>query len=167
MKEKPLLTEEHKASRLEHANIIRTLHEQGAIICYLDEKWFYLFSHRKKSKHLPRAEFEEEGADRMRVRRVISRRHPVKTMFMGVITQPQRENNFNGLLSIKRLSEQQVLLRGTHRHRFHLDYDVNRLIVEGEWRRLYDDRTYTIAKLTQLIVEHYQLGDDVADALCF
>ena len=86
---------------------------------------------------------------------------------MGVITQPQQENNFNGLLSMKRLSEQQVLLRGTHRHRFHLDYDVNRLIVEGEWHRLYDDRTYTIAELTQLIVEHYQLGDDVADALCF
>jgi hypothetical protein len=132
VKEKPLLTEEHKASRLEHANRIRTLHEQGAIICYLDEKWFYHFSRRKKSKHLPRAEFEEEGADRMRVRRVISRRHPVKTMFMGVITQPQQENNFNGLLSMKRLSEQQILLRGTHRHRFHLDYDVNRLIVEEE-----------------------------------
>jgi hypothetical protein len=44
---------------------------------------FYLFSHCEKSKHLLKAEFEEEGADKMRVRCVISRRHP---MFMGVIT---------------------------------------------------------------------------------
>ncbi len=78
-------------------------------------------------------------------------------MFIGVITQPQPENNFNGLLIIKQLSEQQIL---------HLDYNINLLIVEGEWRRLYDVPMYTIAELSQLIVENYQLGDDVADTLC-
>jgi hypothetical protein len=48
-----LLTEEHKASRIQHAQWILTLITQGAAICYLDEKWFYLFSCQKKSKHLP------------------------------------------------------------------------------------------------------------------
>jgi len=83
--------------------------DQGAAICYLDKKWFYLVSRRKTSKYLPRAEFETEGADRIRVRRVISRSYPVKTMFMGVIAQPIAERNFSGLLSMKRLSEQQEL----------------------------------------------------------
>jgi hypothetical protein len=32
---------------------ICTLTDQGAAICYLDEKWFYLFSCCQKSKHLP------------------------------------------------------------------------------------------------------------------
>jgi exonuclease V gamma subunit len=109
---------------------------QGAAICYLDKKWFYLFSRQKKSKHLPRAEFEAEWADRIRV-------------------------------LLKRLSEQLQLQRGTYRTQFHLDHHVNWLIVEGSWRQLYDDATYTIAELSQLMVEFYQLEDDVAQALCF
>jgi hypothetical protein len=52
-------------------------------------------------------------------------------MFMGVITQRNPERNFSGVISLKRLSEQQQLQRGTYRTRFHLDYHVNRLIVEG------------------------------------
>jgi hypothetical protein len=64
---------------------MQELLQQGAIIGYLDEAWKYL---RMKMKHLPRAEFEEEGADRIQARRVISSRNPVKTMFMGVVFQP-------------------------------------------------------------------------------
>ncbi len=39
---------------------------------YGDEKWFLEESGRKSLKHLPRADFEAEGADRLQVRRVIS-----------------------------------------------------------------------------------------------
>jgi len=164
---RPLLTPQHKINRVQHAHRIRTLMDQGAAICYLDEKWFYLVSRRKTSKYLPRAEFEAEGADRIRVRRVISRSYPVKTMFMGVIAQPNAERNFSGLVSMKRLSEQQELQRGTYRTRFHLDHHINRLIVEGSWRQIYDDPTYTIAELSQLMVEFFHLDDDIAEALCF
>ena len=34
-------------------------------------------------KDLPRADFETEGIDRIKAKKVISRRHPIKTMFMG------------------------------------------------------------------------------------
>ncbi len=78
-------------ARLHHADLIQNLHRQGKTICYLDEKWFYCFSRRKTQKYLPRAAFEEEGVDRMRVRRVASRSHPLKTMFMGVLTSPIQE----------------------------------------------------------------------------
>jgi hypothetical protein len=54
-----------------------------------------------------------------------------------------------------------------HRTRFHLDHHVDWLIVEGSWRQIYDDPTYTIAELSQLMVVLYQLEDDIATALCF
>jgi hypothetical protein len=103
-----------------------------------DGKWFCIFSCHKKSEHWPQAEIEAEGADRIRVRRVISQSHLVKTMFMGVITQPNAERNFSELVSLKRSSEQQLLQRGTYCKRFHLDYQANRLIVNGSWHKLYD-----------------------------
>jgi len=63
-------------------------------------------------KYLPRA---AEGADRMKVRRVISRRHPVKTMFMGVITKPITEQIFDGKIKLLRLARHEELEKGTHR----------------------------------------------------
>jgi hypothetical protein len=74
---------------------------------------------------------------------------------MGVITRPNAERNFSGLVSLKRLSEQQLLQRGTCCKRFHLDYQVNQL------------PTFTVAELSQLIAEFYELKNDVAKALCF
>jgi hypothetical protein len=52
-------------------------------------------------KQLPRAGFEEDGADRIQIGRVISRRNPVKTMFMGVVSQPQSKNNLNRKIAMK------------------------------------------------------------------
>jgi hypothetical protein len=55
-------------------------------------------------KNLTRAGFEEEGADRILIRREISRRNPVKTMFMGVVFQAQPEHEFDGKFSVKQIS---------------------------------------------------------------
>jgi hypothetical protein len=63
----------------------------------------------EKQKYLPRAAFEEEGADRVRVTRVISRSHQVKTIFMCVLTTPIPERNFNSVLALKHLSRQEIL----------------------------------------------------------
>jgi hypothetical protein len=41
------------------------LQEEGKVIGYLDEAWNYLWSRRKKKKHLPGADFKEEGIDRV------------------------------------------------------------------------------------------------------
>ncbi len=47
MVQRPILMNEHKIARLQHAELIQNLHHQGKTICYLDEKWFYCFSRRK------------------------------------------------------------------------------------------------------------------------
>ena len=48
--QRPILTNEQKIARLQHAELIQNLHHQGKTICYLDEKWLYCFSRRKKQK---------------------------------------------------------------------------------------------------------------------
>jgi hypothetical protein len=103
----------------------------------------------------------------VRIQRVISQSHPIKTMFMGVITQPNEEQNSNGLVSLRRLSRQEILQRETYRYRFHLDHHVNQLIVDGQWRNLHDDKTYTMDELTHLVANFYELQDDVKGSLCY
>ncbi len=85
---------------------------------------------------------------------------------MGVITASQEQHNFNGLITIKWLSRQE-LQRGTHCFRFHIDHYVNQLIVDGDWHQLHDDPSYTMDELTQLIVNYYQLEEDVEATLCY
>jgi hypothetical protein len=84
-------------------------------------------------KHLPKAEFEEERVDRVHVRWVISRNNPIKTMFMGVVFPPNPEQNFNGKIKIKRVSRSRQLQRDTYwMTKFHTDYHVNQLIIDGD-----------------------------------
>jgi hypothetical protein len=56
---------------------------------------------------MPWAAFEEEGVDQVKAKKVISRRHPVKTMFMAAITKPIEQYNFDGKIAILRLSRQE------------------------------------------------------------
>jgi hypothetical protein len=51
-------------------------------------------------------------------------------------------------------------------NRFHHDHDINQLIINDDWRNLYDDKMYTMLELVTLIAAHYELDDDVAKALC-
>jgi hypothetical protein len=91
----------HKRARIQYTNEIHTLNQRGATIGFGDEAWKYLWSRRKKMKYLPRAPFEEQGVDRVQVRRVISRSYPVKVMFMGVVLPPNPEHNFDWKVTIK------------------------------------------------------------------
>ncbi len=89
--------------------------------------------------------------------------HLVKTMFMGVITAPVPEHDFN----MKRLSKQYAVQRDTHRYCFSLDYDINQQVVSGEWRQIDDGPTYNIAELTTLFAEFYDLDPVIKDTQCF
>ena len=62
---------------------------------------------------MPCAASEEEGADRVIAKKVISRHHPVKTMFMAAIIKPLEQYNFNGKIAIIRVSRQEQLLQDT------------------------------------------------------
>jgi hypothetical protein len=74
----PILSDEHKENRVLHPQELLELQQRGEVMAYLDEKYFLCFSGHKLAKHLRRAEFEEDGIDRIRVRRVMNKLHPVK-----------------------------------------------------------------------------------------
>jgi len=141
-------TQGSKTTALKH--MLTSLH-QDAVMCYLEEKWLYLNSRRKWAKHLPRAAFEAVGADQMRVRRVINRSPPVKTMFMGVLTCLISEQNFNGLIVMEQLSRQHILPWDTHWQQF---------MVSGP-------NSMMTQHLPPMISNYYGLGDDVAETMCF
>jgi hypothetical protein len=65
--------------------MLERIEEEEEITFYEDEKWAYEESKRKYLRHLPCADFKQQGVDRLQVRREISRQHPIKVMFMGVV----------------------------------------------------------------------------------
>lgn len=56
--------------------------------CFLDEKWFYTTSRRRKFKILPRATFESLKESFFIPKKIRSRRHACKVMFLGVVAPP-------------------------------------------------------------------------------
>ncbi len=96
------MLEEHKQNRVCDSHRILELEQSGELLTYLDEKYFFCFSGCKLVKHLRRAEFEEDGVNRIRIRRVMNKLHPVKTMFMGIITAPVPEHDFDRKINMKR-----------------------------------------------------------------
>jgi hypothetical protein len=118
-------------------------------------------------KHLPRALFEEQGVDRVQVRRIISRSNLIKRMFMAVAFPPNLEQNFNGKVTTKCVSRTRQLLRDTyHCTKFHNDHHINQLLIVRDWRQVYNDEMYTANEILALIVDYYELGEDVTQALC-
>jgi predicted DNA-binding protein (MmcQ/YjbR family) len=88
-------------------------------------------------------------------------------MFMGVVFPPNPEHNFDGKVSIKCISRTRQLLRDTyHCTKFHNDYHINQLLIAGDWCQVYDNETYTANEILALIVDYYELDNDVTQALC-
>ncbi len=88
-------------------------------------------------------------------------------MFIGVVFPPNPEHNFDGKVSIKCISRTRQLLRDTyHCTKFHNDYHINQLLIIRDWCQVYDDETYTANEILVLIVDYYELDDDVTQALC-
>ena len=104
-KEKPLDTPELIKKRLAWVNkYYELLTNVDSPIAYIDEKWFYTTNRRRKVKKLPLAPHEEEGADKIVIPKMRSRRFPVKSMFMGVVARPRPQHNFDGKILLERVS---------------------------------------------------------------
>jgi hypothetical protein len=86
---------------------------------------------------------------------------------MGVVCSPDQEHAFDGKISMIRISRDKQLQRDTHRTQFHHDRDINQLIQQGDWRKLYADDTYNFAELNGLIVDYYELDEEAEASLCF
>jgi hypothetical protein len=110
---------------------------------------------KKKYRYLTHKPFE--GTDALQVRKVVSQRHALKTMFNVVVREVNEENDFDGKILLERISENKILNRTTYQ---------NNALKAGEWKELYlDDPAMVTSEFIQLIVEFFNL-DDTGEFLC-
>ena len=163
--EKPLDTPTHKRERKEW--VIKwydVLVKED--IAQLDEKWFYTTSRRRTIKRLPLQPGEEEGSDFIPQPKVLSRRFPIKSMFLGCIGRPRPDKGFDGKILLERISETTVVTKMTANQNFSDDVLINSEIKQGKWKDLYVDGM-PIGELRDLIEEHYCLDGFVGNRLDF
>jgi hypothetical protein len=133
---RPILTPERKIERINWCNErkIQVTSDTPFYAAFLDEKWFYTTSRRKKAKWLPLGPHEEPGANRMPALRTISRRFSTKVMIMGVVANPIPEHNFDGKIYNKRVSEQIQAVNKSQLEQFH-DNNVMNAEIKNQWQR--------------------------------
>ena len=97
------------------------------VICFLDEKWFYVSSRRNRHKHLPKHELETEEEAYSRGTKTRSRRFPIKSMFLAVISRAFTDWNTDGKIFLKRVSKYDFTNQKSYNQQFSDDYHVNHL----------------------------------------
>ncbi len=110
---------------------IKSLLNSNFAVGFLDEKWIYTTNRRRRLKLLPRAPFEEEGVDVLKYPKILSRRFPVKSMFMGVVGNPIPEHNFDGKIFFERISKKQKVVQCRSHKNFSHDVHVNEELARG------------------------------------
>ena len=165
---KPRLTPEHIKNRYLFGKkwVQKLKDEHGKIYyCFLDEKWFYTSSRRKKLKILPKAPFESDEDAFVHKPKARSRRFPCKVMFMAIVCPPV-DGKIDGKIMIKRVSEQVLSKKGRYNQNFVAHYEINHKLKAHEWRLLYDkDNEYSIYDFITIFKETYSIDDDVGNDL--
>jgi hypothetical protein len=78
---RPILTPDRKAARIQWYKDRQAQINDASnpfYVAFLDEKWFYTRSNRKKAKYLPLGDNEEPGADELPQLTTVSRRFAAK-----------------------------------------------------------------------------------------
>ena len=105
---KPRLSKEQERARVIFSkDILKRLEDSDFYYCFVDEKWFYITSRRKKFKYLPPAPWETWEEIKFLMPKLRSRRHPTKVMFLGIVAPRCEEKKFDGKIYIKRISKKE------------------------------------------------------------
>ena len=161
----PLLTREQKQARMDWVSeILKLMENNEFFLCFLDEKWFYATTRRRRYKILPPGPGETLQDAFVRMPKCPSRRFPTKVMFLGVVAPPDEANNFDGKIHLRRVCEKVARSRQSHSRAFSDDYHTNKAIVDGEWKALHRSDC-TPNNLAASIQARFDLEDDVTERL--
>ena len=133
---KPRLTDEQKLERVVWAKDMKKLIEElGPKLhyCFIDEKWFYTTSRRKKLQILPQAEFETAEDSFIQIQRIRSRRFPTKVMYMGVVGVPNPSQGFDGKIYMECVCDEVACGRNSYNQNISDYYEVNHALKRCEW----------------------------------
>ena len=98
--------------------------------------------------------------------KMLSRRFPIKAMFMGVVGRPIPHRNFNGKIFLERVSERIPVSKITSHQNFTDDVIINQAIKNGEWRSLFESEAHLlVSEIITQISQTYALDDCVSDRL--
>ena len=141
---------------------------QRYYILFLDEKWFYPHSRRKKMKVLPKAPFETEEDAKYKSPKTQSCRHPVKVMFLGVVSPPDSLEDADGKVMIRRVSKKTQSKAVSVSRSFVPDFNTNDLIKKGEWHQFFSDSAdMSINEAMDIICRHYGVDESTAENMYF
>ena len=166
---KPRLTDEHIKNRVEFAKKWLELlaKEEEIYYCFLDEKWFYTSSRRKKEKHLPCADFEDQKYDIHIAKKVRNRRHPCKVMFLGIVGPPI-EGKMDGKILIKRVCHKYKRKQGSYHQNFSPFFEENNRLRLEHWKTLVPSHFgISVSSLLDRIIRIFKIEPEMAKDLCF
>ena len=91
---------------------------------------------------------------------------------MGVVVCPNREQNFDGRVFMKRVSERKKVTKGSRNNRFSIDIHINDELNQGRWRTILsniveDNEDVTVRYSLDLLIDMYDLDEFVAKQLQF
>ena len=166
---KPRLTQEHINSRLEWAKrwLAILKNSNRLIYCFLDEKWLYTTSQRKKEKHLPPADFEDPDKTAIESKKIRNRRQPCKVMYLGIVGRPI-EKLMDGKIYLKRVSEKYKRKQGSYHQNISPFYEENNQYKLRQWTKLVPSNDIiTGSELLSKVVSEYKVESHIAQDLCF
>ena len=164
---KPRLTPEHMKNRVIFAKrwLEKLESNEELYYCFLDEKWFYTTSRRKKMKMLPKASFETFNESHVKYKKIRNRRHPCKVMFMGIVAPPI-EGKMDGNILLQRVSKKIATKRRSMNQKFSTYFENNNRIKSGQWRSLYPTvGDISISDFMYLIATVFELDEAVGERL--
>ena len=129
---KPRLSKNQMKERVKFCQkYLEAIKNKEYYYCFLDEKWFYCSTLRKKYKVLPpNYEIGETMKDAyVPLPRVRSRRFPCKVMYLGIVAPPYPQHKFDGKIYLKRVSKFVPQQQNSHSSTvFSDDYRMNEII---------------------------------------
>ena len=166
---KPRLTDEHIKNRIKFAEkwLTRLNSGQTFYYCFLDKKWFYTTSRRKKEKHLPQAYFETLTESFIVLKKVRSRRFPCKVMYMGIVGVPIKGKT-NGKIMMRRVCKIHQTKQESYNQNFSPFYELNNRLKMEEWQNLVPSGgSITVHDILDKIKYKYQIPPHIAKDLVF
>ena len=167
-KEKPLDSDKHCKQRIDWViDHYGQLTNPYTPVAYLDEKWFYRVNRRRSLKVLPTGLNEEKGMGEIKRPKMLSRRYPIKTMFLGVVCRPIPHRNFNGKIHLEHVAKNKFVTTRTAHTYFSFDAVINSEIKSGAWRDLVAANDEFIGDVRVIISTAYELDECITECLEF
>ncbi len=166
--EKPRLTDDHKNQRIIWARKWKKVLRDRKPYAFLDEKWFYTTSRRRKIKFLPPTKEEEQENPKLAVpkqSKIVSRRHVQKVMYLGVVACPVPNKHFDGRILMRRVAQEKTTKKASSHQRFTDDAILNSEIREGKWREFYTDGM-TVSTFLSILGQTYDLWQEIYVTKC-